>query len=130
MRPAADSTSVRMFDKTALVMRPDFVEQSTVDDAIANRRGGNQPGFRVMDDPQPPRFRVIAIGNQYAVQGAEVTVGVDIERRHARLAAFPTPARLIGAPQCWQAAQAGKAARRDRAHRGPEAWYTYQRQKR
>src|SRR5262247_1779127 len=84
MRSAANGTGVGMFDKATLVMRANLVEQGTVHNTIADRRCSNEACLGITNDAQAPWLRLIAVGDQGTLQGAEMTISVKIECGHAR----------------------------------------------
>src|SRR5262245_6886196 len=84
MRSAANSPGVGVFDKATLVMRANLVEQGTVHNTIADRRRRNEACLGVVNDAQAPWLRLVAVGDKGALQGAEMTISVEIECGHAR----------------------------------------------
>src|SRR5512134_1419870 len=85
-------------------------------DTIADGRRRNEARLGVVNDTQPQRLRLVAVSDEGTVQGAEVTISIEIKCRHAWLAAFALPTRLIGTPQRLQAAQACKAVTGNGTH--------------
>src|SRR5262245_59301124 len=79
MRSAANGPGVGVFDKAALVMRTNLVEQGAVHNTIADRRRRNKACLGVANDAQTPWIRLVTVGDKGTLQRAEMTISVKIE---------------------------------------------------
>ena len=64
MRSTANGTGIGVFDKAALVMRANLIEQGAVHNTIADRRRSNEACLGVMNDAQAPWLRLVAVGDR------------------------------------------------------------------
>jgi hypothetical protein len=96
VRPAPATYRETLVDETALVGRPDAVEQGALEHPVAHRRGGDDAHLGIGHQGDAVGRGGEGPGGQVAVQGEDGEIRVQIEGGHRRPAAL---AFSVGVPR-------------------------------
>ena len=99
VRALADAVGVAVGDEAALEDRLDEVAQRVVDDAVAERRGGNQAALGFVDVERDVRAGAVSVREQLFLKLEEVVFQAVLEGRHVRVAALAFGGAAIGEQQ-------------------------------
>jgi len=88
MAAAPRKTSVGVLHQPTIELRRENAVDGVVDHPIAYRSGGDEPPLGPMEQPQAVSAGTVRAGGELALEGEDLTIGVELEGVDRRAVAF------------------------------------------